>query len=309
MTNAMQSLPDKMQKLAVSLDSRLAGWNGRRAQAGKVGSLNARFVETPVGPVRLVDTESVRPCVVLVPDGPNVIEHYAELIQRLSPDLRVVCFDMPGFGFSLPRADYRHSLDQGARAVLGVLDALSIPRATLAFSCANGFYALRAARLAPARVASLLLSQTPSLDAMLGWAERVIPAPLRVPVVGQTIAWLSRKALAERWYAMALPRTTEREPFRAIARDALAAGACFSLAGVVQGLKPESQSAIDNLSTPCTLLWGGSDRTHRGTDPDSLRDCAKDVQIERFDALGHFPDLEQPERFAERLLAQVARYP
>jgi pimeloyl-ACP methyl ester carboxylesterase len=98
--------------------------------------------------------------VVFVPDGPNVIEHYAGLILALSERLRVVCFDMPGFGHSLPR------LEQGANTVLAVLDRLDIRSATLAFSCANGFYALRAARLAPGRVSSLFLSRTPSLDAM-----------------------------------------------------------------------------------------------------------------------------------------------
>ena len=104
---------------------------------------------TAVGAVRVFDTQSSEPCVVFVPDGPNVIEHYAALFNLLSQQLRVVCFDMPGFGFSLPEPTYTHSLDQGARAVIGVLDALDIERATLAFSCANGFYALRAAQLSP----------------------------------------------------------------------------------------------------------------------------------------------------------------
>ncbi|MDB4973262.1 MAG: alpha/beta hydrolase, partial [Myxococcaceae bacterium] len=43
-------------------------------------------------------------------------------------------------------------------------------------------------------------------------------------------------------------------------------------------------------------LWGEQDRTHRGTDPCSLRDCALQTQILRCETLGHFPDLEAPER-------------
>ena len=87
---------------------------------------------------RVFDSESAKPCVVFVPDGPNVIEHYEAVFALLSPRRRVVCFDMPDFGFSLPTPTYAHSLDQGANAVIGVLDALEIERATLAFSCANG---------------------------------------------------------------------------------------------------------------------------------------------------------------------------
>ena len=110
-----------------------------------------------------------------------MIEHYERLIPLLTPYLRVVCFDMPGFGFSLPSASYTHSLDQGAATVLAVLDALQIERATLAFSCANGFYALRAAKLAPHRINSLFLSQTPSLAAMHQWAQFLADAASRFP--------------------------------------------------------------------------------------------------------------------------------
>ena len=237
--------------------------------------------------------------------APNVIEHYAGIMERLSPSVRVVCFDMPGFGFSRPRSDYRHSLDQGARAVLGVLDALQVRRATLAFSCANGLYAMRAARLFPERIAGLFFSQTPSLIAMQDWATRVIPVPLRVPVLGQATAWWMRRHMANRWYALALPRATAREPFCAPARDALRAGGCFSLAGVVQGLTSESQAKLEGVRAPCMMFWGEQDRTHVKTAASSLRACVADARILRFDGIGHFPDLEQPERFTELLLAHI----
>jgi pimeloyl-ACP methyl ester carboxylesterase len=268
--------------------------------------LRVRFVETPVGRVRVVDTATDKPCVVIVPDGPNVIEHYAALIERLSSNLRVVCFDMPGFGFSTPEASYRHSLDQGVAAVIGVLDQLGIARATLSFSCANGLYALRASRIAPERIRSLFLSQTPSLRAMLAWSEHIIPRPLHVPVVGQLSSWLSKRQLAMHWYEMALPHTADHEAFRGPARRALAEGACFSLASVVQGLSLETQVSVEEVTVPCTLLWGRADRTHRRTDPQSLLECAKGAEIVTIDGVAHFPDLEQPERFATLLEEHIA---
>ena len=139
------------------VDSLLARISARR-RARIIGeSRSFRSIDTPVGTVRVYDSGSTKPCVVMVPDGPNVIEHYDVVINLLSQKLRVVCFDMPGFGYSSPQYFYEHSLDQGAHAVLGVLDSLGIERATLAFSCANGFYALRAAKLAPERIPSLVL--------------------------------------------------------------------------------------------------------------------------------------------------------
>ena len=241
-----------------------------------------------------------------MPDGPNVIEHYASIIERLAPRVRVVCFDMPGFGFSSASADYRHTLDQGAGAVLGVLDALLVPRVNHAFSCANGLYALRVARLAPSRVASLILWQTPSLGAMQAWARRVIPKPLRIPLLGQTVAWAFRERLASRWYEMALPRFHDPAPFRQLAQHALRDGGCFSPAGVVQGLLTGPAGNLSGVSTFCSSSWGESDRTHRRIDPESLRLHASEVRVSRCDGLGHFPDVGDPERFVSLLTAQVA---
>ncbi|HTD02562.1 alpha/beta hydrolase [Undibacterium sp.] len=293
------------------LASRLDGYLARRALFGRapaaVSAASLRYVATPHGLVRTFDTATGKPCVLLVPDGPNVIEHYGRLIQLLKDDFRVVCFDMPGFGFSLPDAAYRHSLDQGAQAVLQVMDALDIPSATLAFSCANGLYAIRAACIAPGRVNSLFLAQTPSLRAMHAWTSRMIPWPLRVPVLGQLLAWLFRKKLAHAWYRTALPKNTDSAPFREIAGRAFAAGGCFCLAGVVQGLIKETPAAVAGVEIPCTMLWGSLDKSHRQTAPESLLDCVPHAEIIRMDGCGHFPDIEQPERYAQLLMAHMQK--
>ncbi|MBY0459892.1 MAG: alpha/beta hydrolase, partial [Gemmataceae bacterium] len=124
-----------------------------------------RTLACAAGRIRVFDSGPERhdsPVVVIAPDGPNAIEHYSELVRLLAGQLRVVVFDLPGFGRSYPSADFRFRLADGAKATLEVLDALDIRRATLAFPCANGFYAAAVARAAPDRVAALVLAQTPS---------------------------------------------------------------------------------------------------------------------------------------------------
>ena len=288
------------------IDNLLTRYSSRKRKGVPAG-LPTRFVDTPAGAVRVYDSTAAKPCVVFVPDGPNVIEHYGRLIELLAPHVRVVCFDMPGFGHSLPSRRYRHSLDQGAAAVLGVLDALHIRSATLAFSCANGFYALRAAHMAPERISCLVLSQTPSLDAMHRWVERIIPRPITIPVVGQIAAWLFRRKATKSWYRAALPKTTQARPFQDKALDALADGGCFCLAGVVQGLCRENQAVLSDVTTPLTVVWGTQDRSHQFTDPHSLAVIAPHADVVRFPDCGHFPDVEQPERYAALLLESVAK--
>lgn len=71
------------------------------------------------------------------------------------------------------------------------------------------------------------------------------------------------------------------------------AGACFCLAGVVQGLLRESVDALGQVDVPCTLLWGEQDRSHRDTDPLSLLSIAPMAEVIRLATSGHFPDLEE----------------
>jgi len=273
-------------------------------------NMSAYYLDTAAGQVHVLDsassdhTATARPCILLTPDGPNVVAHYAELIALLAPHFRVVCFDMPGFGLSLPAAHYHHSLQQGAEVILQVLDQLGIASTTLAFSCANGLYAIRAAQLAPGRIASLVLSQTPSLAAMQAWAYRMIPRPLRIPVAGQLMSWLLRRKLAQLWYRSALPSHTAVAPWQQRAQHSFDAGGCFCLASVVQGLLRETRlSPLPDL--PCTLIWGEQDRSHRSTLPASLLECLPRANILRFADCGHFPDLEQPQRYAEALIAHI----
>lgn len=264
------------------------------------------WLDTAAGRIRVRDTGGRGPVLVMTPDGPNVIEHHAEVIALLAARARVVCFDMPGFGFSAPSAHYDHSLEHGRDAVLAVLEALELREATLAFSCANGYYAIAAARQAPRRIRRLLLSQTPGFGAMYAWTTRIVPAPIRMPVVGQVLGRALRRRLAHGWYGIAVPTAPARERFRALAAQALADGACYCLAGVVQGLTRTGADGLYGVTQPVTLLWGDADRSHRHTRAESLLDVLPQAQIRHVHGCGHFPDLERPRQFVELALAEIA---
>lgn len=287
--------------LASAVDSLLSRTNGAAPELA-----GTRRVDTPAGRIRVRDTAGKGPVVVMVPDGPNVIEHHAEVIALLAPHARVVCFDMPGFGFSAPGAAYAHSLQQGSDVVLAVLDALDIREAALAFSCGNGFYAIAAARRAPQRVRHLLLAQTPGFSAMTAWTLRNVPKAIRTPVVGQVLNRVMRRKLAHTWYGMAMPDKPQRREFRATADQALAHGACFCLAGVVQGMSGATPEMFAGVKQPATLLWGDSDRSHRHTRAESLHELLPHAQIRHLPDCGHFPDLEQPAEYVKVVLAAAA---
>jgi pimeloyl-ACP methyl ester carboxylesterase len=284
------------------LDARLSAGAVRRARQSPPATLPVRWVDTAEAAIRVFDSGGDKPCIVLSPDGPNVIEHYAELIALLTPHYRVLCFDMPGFGFSAPASSYDHSLQRGAKAMLALMDQLGVAKATLALSCANGFYAIRVAQMAPQRVERLVLSQTPSLEAMHRWTDRVVPKVLKVPLLGQVLSRLFRMKMATAWYRIALPRTTNAESFRSVSHQSLRCGGCFSLAGVVQGLLRESSDSTRLQGVPCTVLWGLQDRSHKLTEPTAILHDVPHAQVVVLEDCGHFPDLESPERLVRALL-------
>lgn len=55
------------------------------------------------------------------------------------------------------------------------------------------------------------------------------------------------------------------------------------------------------------VVWGTKDRSHKHTSPDSLCRSAPHAEVVRFEDCGHFPDVEQPERYAALLPERVRR--
>lgn len=292
--------------IAHAIDSLL---NIGRTPDGSAWHSDTRLLRTRCGMLRVRDTGCPQneraPVVLMVPDGPNVIEHHQAVIEQLAPHARVICFDMPGFGFSRPSLRYGHTAEQGADAVLAVMDALALPEASLFFSCANGYYAISAAKRAPQRIRRLLLCQTPGLSAMHAWTQRNVPAAIRTPVVGQMLMRGARRTFAHTWYGMAMPDKPQRAGFRSVADHALTHGGCFCLAGVVQGLSRMQAASLSGIKTPTTLLWGDADRSHRHTRAESMLELLPQAHIEHFPECGHFPDLEQPHRYAQIALAAL----
>jgi len=54
------------------------------------------------------------------------------------------------------------------------------------------------------------------------------------------------------------------------------------------------------------VLWGLADRTHRRTDKRSILSYMPHARWVEFDSAGHFPELEEPERFREVLFRFLA---
>jgi pimeloyl-ACP methyl ester carboxylesterase len=224
-------------------------------------------VDLSIGGIRLLDTREGKQAVMIIPDGPNLIEHYFPMLAALRKQFRVIIFDFPGFGFSYHNGRFNYSFAHTNQLLLELLDLLGIERINLALPCANGFYGLAFAHAHPEKVNQLILSQTPALSEMKDWTRRVVPGFLKVPYLGQLAMPFVEEKFANQWYNYALPKHKDREPYRSVAVEGVKKGACFCLCSLTQGLIREEKANLGiDPSIPLTLLYGDSDFTHRPTD-------------------------------------------
>lgn len=210
---------------------------------------------------------------------------------------------MPGFGFSYPSSTFDFSMRHYVNVVLHVIEKLSAgPSSTLMFPCAWSYVAFLLATEQPAFVERLVVSQCPHWDEEQVWSKRIdSQGMIGMPVIGQLFLAMNQKRVSDSWYGAALPKGRVTEEFAEPARKVLSDGGIFCLASLTQ-----TWSHIRNPSflvdTPTVVMWGGSDRTHRRSDPDSVLQYLKRGMVIKYPAAGHFPELEDPEAFRSLLL-------
>ncbi len=255
------------------------------------------MIDTDYGKIRVKDTKGNKPIIISVPDGPNVIEHHEELMTKLADNYRVICFELPGFGFSYPSLTYDYSFDMTAKIIINVMDVLQVKRTSLSFSCANGFYGITVAKMIPERIEHLFLAQTPAMHQMKKWTKQNVPKLVRIPGLGQIANSFLEKKLAEKWYNYALPKNVDRSEYQQKAVNTIKNGGCFCLSSLVQGLTKELNNPLNGIEIPTTLIWGNKDYTHRGTDFASIKEHILNAKIIKFENCGHFPDLENSAKY------------
>src|ERR1700730_2818448 len=93
--------------------------------------------------------------VVLAADPPVVIEQYDELIQCLEENFRVIVFEIPGFGFSLPRSGFRFDFAAMNNLVADFLRRLAVGPYLLVFPCVSAYGAIDIAARFPSLVSGV----------------------------------------------------------------------------------------------------------------------------------------------------------
>lgn len=289
---------------AAWVDTLITPWRRRHilASAGARSRSDVRFMELPQATIRYRTAGNGPQTLVLCTDPPVGLEMYDALLADLSRDFRVVIFEPPAFGFSLPRSGLDLAVPAVAAVTLDFFKRLGHGPYLLAFPCVTAYIALWLAGHHPEWVAGLVLMQAPDWQQELHWKSRRDPkGVLGTPWLGQLALKLVKRKRVDSWYATALGRRELLAPYTEQTRQSFDHGACFSLASAFQQMLSGPEPAFGAIRQPALLFWGNADRSHKHSDPESIRRYLPQARLVALDDAGHFPELESSARFSAEL--------
>jgi pimeloyl-ACP methyl ester carboxylesterase len=284
--------------------------------AGSSGSALAEpVVFDPDGHALAYDDRGGGPPVVLIHGLMSSRLTWTGIGDRLSAECRVIAVDLPGHGRSgEPAGDY--SLGAHAAAVRDLVVDLGLGPVTLVGHSYGGGVALQFAYLFPELVARLVLVSSGGLGREVSLALRVATLPgseFVLPVLASAQLHGVGDRVLELWRRAGLPRVSAgtkaawndlatlaesgpRRTFLATSRAVID----------VHGQRVSAIGRLDHFSDMPTLwISGGHDRIIPAFHAVNVgRECPSSTVV-TFETAGHFPHLDEPERFARVLSTSI----
>ena len=252
-------------------------------------------------------------------DGPAVMfihgltsshRNWVNLVQKLDTDHRVVAPDLFGHGASDKlMGDY--SLGAHAATLRDLLDRLDIDQVTLVGHSFGGGIAMQFCYLFPERVERLVLVASGGLGRSVSPLLRAATLPgagVLLPLIASgwvrgraeaagrilsSTGWRASSDTTEIWRGFtSLADADTRRAFLATTRGVIDPGG-------------QTVTAHDHLpmaiQVPTLVVWGTKDRMIPAWHATTAHEVITDSRVVLFEGAGHFPHLDQPERFAQLL--------
>jgi len=263
--------------------------------------------------VRTANDDAPGPALVLLHGFPSSSYDFHLCWDELARTRRVVTLDYPGYGFSDKPDALSYSLLEQADVVEVVLAELGVKRAAvIAHDMGTSVTTELLARRAQGRLGFelerlVLLNGSVYIDlAVLSLSQRL----LRIPVLSKLFARLSNRrsfgAQLQRIVGRKLPERELDDMFGLIQHNG-GRRLLPRLIGYVDErhrFKQRWLSPLPRLDVPTLVVWGARDPIAVMAIGDKLAATIPGAQLIRFDDLGHYLQLEDP----ERVLAAMAPF-
>ena len=262
------------------------------------------------------DLGAGEPVVLLVHGLAGSASTWDDLVARLDGGVTVVAPDLLGHGRSdKPRHDY--SLGSHAGTLRDLLVALGIERATVVGHSLGGGVAMQLAYQHPERCERLVLVSSGGLGPDVAWALRLLSLPgaeYVLPAIAPGFVRDAGNAVGRQVRRFGIRWPLVEQSWQAYASLAESENRRSFLGTLRAVVGPSGQvvSAQDRLylarHLPTLIVWGSRDRMIPAWHALSAQRAVPDCRVELFEGAGHFPHLDDPDRFA-RVLREFMAVP
>jgi pimeloyl-ACP methyl ester carboxylesterase len=251
------------------------------------------------------------PVVVLLHGLAASSQTWATVAPRLGAHTRVIAPDLLGHGESAKPRSGDYSLGAYAAGLRDLLVALGVPRATIVGHSFGGGVAMQFAYQFPELTERLVLVASGGLGSDVSPALRAATLP------GTALALRIAATITPKWVARLGQRVAQTLPWTSRAEiDGLAdafrsftdRGARSAFTHTVRGALNWSGQRLDGTErlylltdTPVLLVAGSRDSVIPVDHTRAAHHVLPVSRLEIFDGAGHFPHVEQPQRFADLL--------
>ncbi|MBZ9663562.1 alpha/beta hydrolase [Pseudomonas sp. LMG 31766] len=230
-------------------------------------------------------------------------------VKELARQRRVISLDLPGFGLTGPFPDGDYRVEHYTHFLLALLDHLRVNRVVLVGNSFGGQLAWRFALAHPERSARLVLVDAagyPRNAESVPIGFRLAGIPALAPLMGRLLPRSMIESsvrnvygdpdkvddgLVERYYQLTL-RAGNRQALRQ---------------RFAQAPSGELHERIGELELPTLIIWGGRDRLIPVSNAKRFAADIEGSQLVLFEALGHVPQEEEPQRTVAVLISFLAR--
>ena len=235
-------------------------------------------------------------------DPPVVIEHYDELVSLLKNDYKIVIFEPPGFGLSIPSMSLSYDFNSVVAITERFLEKLNLGPYVFNAPCVLGYGALGLAYKRSDLISNLVLMQVPSWQEILKWKKLRDPKGiLSTPILGQLLLQMLKRKRTPQWLEASLGNMDLHSHFNQVAQQAFENGASFNLASAFQQFLTGPSPLLKKPTQPTLVIWGELDNSHCHTCKSSSSQLVENAQMVSLPESGHFPELETPDIFCHHL--------
>jgi pimeloyl-ACP methyl ester carboxylesterase len=260
---------------------------------------------------RVLELEGAGPPLLLLHGYADSADTWRQTLALLArAGQRAVAVDLPGFGAAAPLRDEAilPQLDRFAAQALHYAAGRPRERVVVCGNSLGGCVALRLAERQGQRIEGILAVAPAGLimNRLLGLVQRdallrsllALPTPLPAAVLRAAVARLYLRL------AFARPGSVDQRVVDAFTYHHRHRARVASYLEIAHRLIPELRDpfSLASISVPLLLLWGDRDRLVHHQGAARVLEAVAGARLELWSGVGHCPQVEAPERFAELLL-------